>query len=125
MNKEIDRVKKVLKEELYYSGQYHKGLKPTIIIEGKVEEALTLALKYLDKYEALEKETDNLNADSGEETEGDRIFKQERDRKDKVIEQLQAESHEWKHEMAYFTEEDIPTPKGVARFVKLLIERVK
>ena len=36
---------------------------------------------------------------------------------------LMKELEEWRFEMAYFTEEDIPTPKGVSKFIKKLMSK--
>ena len=52
----IDDVKKVLEKNLYKAGVYHKDLKPTMIIVGELEEALTSALEYLSLYEEMEQE---------------------------------------------------------------------
>ena len=39
-----------------------------------------------------------------------------------IIEPLENEINEWKYQLAYFTEEDIATPKGVKVFIDKVLD---
>lgn len=42
--------------------------------------------------------------------------------RDDKIKRLEKELNEWYFQMAYFTKEDIPTPKGVNKFIRNILK---
>lgn len=42
----------------------------------------------------------------------------------KLVKKMIRELEDWRWEMAYFTDEKIPTPKGVSKFIKRIMENI-